>query len=111
MSLYIDNQDSPQKEICRELRKIIFETFPNISEKMKWGVPSYAEGKYYFVSLKKHVNLGFSLVGLSEEEIKLFDGGGKTMKHLEIGSLNNLDKKKIVRLLRMVMKKAKPFHK
>jgi uncharacterized protein YdhG (YjbR/CyaY superfamily) len=45
---YIEKQKSPLKEICNQLRKIIFKTFPNIKEEMKWGVPSYGEGKYYF---------------------------------------------------------------
>ena len=55
-----------------KLRTIIFKTFPDIKEEMKWGVPSYAGGKYYFVALKSHVNLGFSIKGLSKEEIALF---------------------------------------
>jgi len=56
---YIEKQISPQKEICRQLRAIILRTFPGIKEEMKWGVPTYGEGKYYLVSLKEHVNLGF----------------------------------------------------
>ena len=83
---YIEKQQSPQKEICQELRRIIFETFPDIEEEMKWGVPSYDNGKYYFVALKTHVNLGFSLKGLSKEEIALFEGSGKTMKHIKVDS-------------------------
>jgi len=46
---YIETQKSPQKEICIKLRTIIFKTFPDIKEKMKWGVPSYAGGKYYYI--------------------------------------------------------------
>ena len=49
---YIEKQQSPQREICKQLRQIIFKTFPNIKEKMKWGVPAYGNGKYYFVALK-----------------------------------------------------------
>ena len=49
---------------------------------MKLGVPWY-EGKYYIVALKDRVNLGFSLKGLSKEEVSLFKGGGKTMKIIE----------------------------
>ena len=81
---YIENQKSPQKEICKKLREIILETYPDIKEGMRWGVPSYENGKYYFVALKTHVNLGFSLKGLSKEEIALFEGSGKTMKNINI---------------------------
>jgi hypothetical protein len=101
---YIENQKSPQREICQKLRKIILKTFPNINEEMKLGVPWY-EGKYYIVALKDHVNLGFSLKGLSKEETGLFEGGGKTMKHIKISSLNEIDEKKIVELLKVVKDK------
>ena len=99
---YIENQKSPQKEICMKLRTIIFKTFPDIKEEMKWGVPSYAGGKYYFVALKTHVNLGFSIKGLSKEKIALFQGSGKTMKIIEIKSEKEIDEKQIVKLLKMV---------
>jgi len=99
---YIKKQKSPQREICQRLRKIILETFPNIKEDMKFGVPWY-EGKYYIVAFKDHVNLGFSLKGLSKEETELFEGNGKMMKHIKIPSLNAIDKTKIVKLLKVIV--------
>ncbi|MBK6265350.1 DUF1801 domain-containing protein [Marivirga sp. S37H4] len=99
---YIIKQKSPQKEICQKLRQILFKTFPHVKEELKWGVPSYDNGKYYFVSLKSHVNLGFSMKGLSKEENTLFKGSGKTMKHIEIHSLDEIDEKNIVKLLRLI---------
>lgn len=101
---YIEKQKFPQKEICKRLRKIIFKTFPGIEEEMKWGVPSYGQGKYYIVALKAHVNLGFSLKGLLKEEIALFKGSGKTTKHIEISSLKGIDENKIVKLLKLTTK-------
>ena len=98
---YIGKQKSPQKEICHRLRAIILKTFPNISEEMKLGVPWY-EGKYYIVALKNHVNLGFSVEGLSSQEIRLFEGGGKTTKHVKVHSAEEIDEVKIVALLRVV---------
>ncbi len=99
---YIQKQESPQKEICNTMRKIIFKTFPDIKEEMKWGVPSYDGGRYYFVSLKTHVNLGFSIKGLSKENISLFQGSGKTMRVIEIKSEKEIDEKQIVKLLKLV---------
>lgn len=98
---YIDKQGSPQREICRKLRSIILSTFPDITEEMKLGVPWYA-GKYYLVALKDHVNLGFSIKGLSKEEIALFQGSGKTMKTVEIYSIDEINEDKIVGLLKIV---------
>jgi len=102
---YIQKQPSPQKEICQELRGFILKTFPDVKEEMKWGVPAFADGKFYIVSLKDHVNLGFSSKGLSREEIALFDGGGKTMKHIQIVDLGDIDKKRITKLLKLVFYK------
>lgn len=62
---YIEKQKSPQKEICRQVRKIILTTFPEIEEEMKWGVPTYGGGKFYVVALKGHVNIGYSVKDLS----------------------------------------------
>ena len=100
---YIKKQKSPQKEICQKLRKIILKTFPNIEEKMWVGVPWY-ECKYYIVALKNHVNLGFSIKGLTKKEKDLFEGAGKIMRHIKIKSPKEIDEKKIVRLLKMVFK-------
>lgn len=99
---YIAKQRSPQREICEQLRKIITNTFPGIKEEMKWGVPAYDNGKYYFVALKDHVNLGFSLKGLSKEETGFFEGGGKTMKHLKIHSLGSMNEDEIIHLMKLI---------
>ena len=101
---YIEKQKLPQREICQKLREIILKTFPSIKEEIKLGVPWYEE-KYYIVALKDHVNLGFSLKGLSKEETELFEGGGKTMKHIRISSLNEIDETKIVKFLKVVKDK------
>jgi uncharacterized protein YdhG (YjbR/CyaY superfamily) len=99
---YIEKQKPFQKEICKTIRSVILKTFPNINEEMKWGVPSYKNGKYYFVALKDHVNIGFSIKGLSKEELALFSGNGKTMRVIEIKSLKDIDEKELIKLLKLV---------
>jgi len=99
---YIAKQPSPQKEICQTLRNIIFKTFPNIEEKMKWGVPTYCEGKYYIVALKTHVNVGFAIEGLAEEEVALFQGKGDTMRTIKIDSKTEIDENYLVQLLKLI---------
>jgi hypothetical protein len=102
---YIEKQDSPQKEICLQLRRIIFGVFPIIEEAMKWGVPTYAKGKFYFVALKDHVNLGFSMEGLSEDEKNRFEGSGKTMKIIKFSSIHEINEVELTKLLRLVWEK------
>lgn len=101
VSEYIEKQKSPQKEICQQLREIILNTFPNIKEEMKYGVPYYGN-KYYIVALKVHVNLGFSIKNLTKEEIALLEGSGKTTRHIKINTLEDIDEKKIIKLLKMI---------
>jgi hypothetical protein len=108
---YIKKQKSPQKEICQKLREIILKTIPEINEEMRVGVPCYGHtkedlcGKYYIAALKDHVNLGFSLKGLSKDEIALFEGSGKTMKHIKVYSSKEIDEKKIIKLLKLIKEK------
>ncbi|MBU0527789.1 DUF1801 domain-containing protein [Candidatus Micrarchaeota archaeon] len=104
---YIEKQKSPRKEILKRLRKIIKATFPKTKEEMRWGVPVFEDGKFYVVGLKDSVNLGFSVQGLTKKEMDNFQGKGKTMRHLKFKSLEEIDEKKIVKLMKMVQKKAK----
>jgi len=104
---YIDKQKSLQKGILKRLRKIIKATFPKTKEEMRWGVPVFEDGKFYIVGLKDSVNLGFAVTGLTKTEMDNFQGKGKTMRHLKFKSLDEIDEKKIVKLLKMVQKKAK----
>ncbi|HEY55575.1 MAG TPA: DUF1801 domain-containing protein [Dehalococcoidia bacterium] len=103
---YINQQASPQKEICQSLRSLILKTIPGVKEEMKWGAPVFGEGKFYIGALKNHVNLGFSIVGLDREEIALFEGSGKTMRHIKVDKLENIDEKRIIGLLELVDKKS-----
>ncbi len=99
---YLNKQPSPQKEICQQLRALIHQTLPESTEEMKWGVPTFGNGKFYIVALKDHVNLGFVSEKLSPDELKLFDGNAKTMARLEIAQLDGINKPRIVRLLHLV---------
>lgn len=102
---YIKNQKSPQREIAQRLRDTILKTLPDIKEEFKMGVPWY-EGKYYVVALRDHVNLGFSVKGLSEQETALFEGKGQMMRHVKFYSLEDVDEAKVAKLLRLVAEKG-----
>jgi hypothetical protein len=102
---YIKNQKSPQKEIVQTLRNIILKTLPDIKEEFKMGVPWY-EGKFYVVALRDHVNLGFSVKALSKQEKTLFEGKGKMMRHVKFYSAEDIDARKVVKLLQLVAEKG-----
>ncbi len=101
---YIRKQKLPQAKILQKLRKLILKTFPKIYEEFKMGVPWY-EGKFYLVGLKDSVNLGFAVQGLTEKQTENFKGQGEYMRHLKFHTLKDIDKKHVVKLLKMVYKK------
>jgi len=103
---YIEKQKYPQKEILEKVRKIFRETLPNCEEKMAWGVITFASGKFYIAAMKNCVHVGFAVNGLSEDEISLFEGSGKTMKHIKIPTLESLDEILLVKMIKIVDKKA-----
>jgi hypothetical protein len=43
---YIEKQVSPQKEILLQIRSILHSTLADLDEKMRWGVPTFAGGKF-----------------------------------------------------------------
>jgi hypothetical protein len=103
---YLEKQDSPQKEILLKVRDIFLKTFKNCNEKLAWGVVVYAGGKFYIAAMKNRVHVGFAISGLNKEEIDMFEGTGKTMRHIKIHSVDDIDENKLVKLINMVNKKA-----
>jgi hypothetical protein len=103
---YIEKQKSPQKEILQKVRKIFQKTLPSCEEKMAWGCITVAGGKFYIAAINNRVHVGFSISGLNKEEISLFEGSGKTMRHIKIPSLKDIDEENLVKLIKIVDKKA-----
>jgi len=103
---YIEKQKSPQKEIIQKIRDIFLKTLPSCEEKSAWGVIALEEGKFYIAAMKNRVHVGFAINGLDKEEIGLFEGSGKTMRHIKIHSLEEIDEGKLVKLIKLVDKKA-----
>ena len=103
---YLKKQKSPQKEILQKVRRILQKTLPNCEEKMMWGVITFANGKFYIAAMKTRVHVGFAITGLNKEEIGLFEGTGKTMRHIKIPTLKSIDEKRLIKLIKIVDKKA-----
>ena len=103
---YIEKQKSPQKEIIQKVRKIFKKTLPSCEEKSAWGVITFAGGKFYIAAMKNRVHVGFAIDGLDKEEINLFEGSGKTMRHIKIKSLQGIDEARLVKLIKLVNEKT-----
>ena len=88
------------------MRDIFRKNLPNCKERYAWGVVVFGNDKFYIASMKNRVHVGFAITGLSKEEIRLFEGSGKTMRHIKIHSLDDIDEKKLVELIKLVDKKT-----
>ena len=100
---YIRRQPAPLRKLCAALRGLILKEFPGIKEEMKWGVPWYG-GMIYIAAFKSHVNLGFSVEGLTGKELALFDGKGKFMSHIKLFPDADIDRGRITMLLKIAKK-------
>lgn len=103
---YIAKQKPVQKEICLALRALLLQTLPNIVEEMKWGAIVYDHGRYYIGVVRYGVNFGFAMKGLESDDLKRFEGSGKTMRHKKIQTMKDIDRKELTALIRLVKKKA-----
>lgn len=103
---YINKQKSPQKEILKKIRKIFLKTIPHCDEKRTWGVVTFAEDKFYIAALQEKVHVGFAVKGLSKEEVSRFEGNGKTMRHIKIKTLKDINERKLINLIKLVNKKS-----
>jgi len=102
---YINKQKSPQKEILQKVRDIFFKTIPDCEEKSTWGVIAFMGGKFYLAAMKECAHVGFAINGLTEKEISQFEGSGKTMRHIKIRTLKEIDEKKLASLIKCINKK------
>lgn len=100
---YIQQLPSPNKELLEMLRKLILKTTPGIVEEMKMGVPWY-EGKFYLVSLKDHVNMGFAYSSMLKKYQSELEGKGEYMRHIKFFNVKDIDKEKLTKLIKATKK-------
>lgn len=91
---YIKSTPTPFQEIIQELRRIIHLAVPDVSEEFKWSRPIFKTDKdfAYIVANKNHVNLGFYRnIELLTDLDKRLEGTGKTMRHIKLKTLADID--------------------
>ena len=103
---YIDKLNPLQKDIVLKVREIFLKTIPNCKEEMNWGVITFADKKFYLGAVGEKVHVGFAVSGLDKKEVELFEGSGKTMRHIKIWTPADIDEKKLIKLIKLVDKKA-----
>jgi hypothetical protein len=108
---YMEKQDSSQKEIIVNVREIFLRSLPNCKERFAWGVIVLGDDTFYIASMKNRMHVGFAIEGLSKNEIRLFEGSGKTMRHIKIHSIDDINENRLLELIKMVDTKNQKFSK
>lgn len=103
---YIAKQDPAKQKLLEKARALLLATIPGCAEEYRWGVLAYDGGKFYIAAMKTRIHVGFAIIGLEKDEIKEFEGGGKTMRHIKIHSMDEFDPQRLTRLIKLVHKKA-----
>jgi len=103
---YIEKQKSLTKRFYLRSGVFFMKPFLIGREKSKWGVINYADDKFYLGVVNDRIHVGFSVSGLSNDEIQILEGSGKTMKHIKIRFLEEIDEPKLKSLIKLVQLKA-----
>lgn len=103
---YIEKQNPKEKELLKKARALILKTITGCNEFVEYGVLCFSKGKIYLAAMKDRIHVGFSIIGLSKEEIGNFEGSGKTARHIKIYSEKELEEKNIANFVKMVNSKA-----
>lgn len=100
---YISDLPGDIQEITVALRNILFESSPELIEEFKWSMPNYSYNGLvcYLQTSKKHVSLGFHKGNeLQEKDTKqLLQGTGKTMRHIRIKKMEEIQPKVFTSLI------------
>lgn len=83
---YIAGLSQPHRGWATQLRQIIRKAAPKADEEFKWSTPWYLQDGWlcYFSSHKNHITLGFARGVRLKDPLNLFEGAGKSLRHVKI---------------------------
>jgi len=95
-SPYVKDENPALRKVVQELRSFVKEIVPSAKETVNaWGVPTFeVAGPFclYMVG-KRHVTFGFHYGTSLEDPEGLLEGTGKNIRHVKIGSVEDLGQK------------------
>ena len=100
---FFNSLKGPNALLARELRLIIRQALPNVSESLKWGMPVYEQDKLIcsIRLAKEFVALQFYQSGTNlPDPNRLLEGTGKKMRHIKIWSKKDIRKKLFITLIK-----------
>lgn len=106
VTTYIENSEGHHQRILQKLRELIFHVAPKVDEQFKWSRPVYAVDKdfCYLKTTKKAVTLGFFEFDKIKTNPHLIEGTGKSMRHIKINSVEEIEKFEVHKMINEVLK-------
>ena len=93
----IEEFDIEKFRILQKLRKIVFTDYPKTNERIMYGGIMFSLGEDFgglFVR-KNHISFEFGSGIFMNDPHKVLEGTGKLRRHLKIGSLADIEDKKV----------------
>ncbi len=99
---YITSLKSPQREIVGELRRLVREAAPAVTESIKWGMPVFEQDGLvcYIGSASEHVRFGFYRGAELADPDAILEGTGKGGKHVKIRTRGDVPKSSLISLVK-----------
>lgn len=104
VSEYIADTNEEQNVILEAIRLLIHQNVENVTEEIKWRMPVFSKEKNfaYIRTAKKHITLGFYNTDKIIDPDNLLEGDGKTLKHIKIRTLEEINHKIISEWLKQI---------
>lgn len=102
---FLERLDPDTRPVVEALRRIINDTVPDADVSIKWGQPTWKRRGLlcYIAPGKDHVTLGFHRGALLDDRHGLLEGAGKSMRHLKLRHLVEIDGPAIRDLVRQAV--------
>jgi hypothetical protein len=104
VSDYIQAKEGWQQEVCRKLRQMIFDSIPDVEERLQYGKPHYLKnGSYAAVISVAKDKISFMLFNASEIEAEkglIRSMGNGERKIIDISQGQDVDYERLAALLK-----------
>lgn len=103
---YVKELPKEQQPIVEGLRAFIFANAPHLTEKLKWGNPTYIgrSNVCWIISYRDHVDFGFFRGTELPDPKGILEGTGKGLRHVKIYRRDDIPEKLLRSLLVAALK-------
>ena len=102
VDLYESKLPQPQKEIVKRLRTFMARSYPELTESLKWHLPTYSLNGTNLMGLqdfRRHVKLNFFRGAKLHDAGRILLGTGKQVRHVTFRMIDDIDYRALQELI------------